>query len=197
MKVIKPSVKLLNNPQYETVLMLIEKAGRICYKSEPKGDPEKFIKRLITKGHESVLEHQSFTFHIVTDRAIANELVRHRLCSFSQESTRYVKYDDIEVIAPTFLNRNETEEWYSTCCQLERTYQNLVESKVAPQMARSVLPLSLKTELIMTANIREWRHIFRLRISPAAHPDMSYLMRMCWFELFNNYPIFFNDLGEI
>lgn len=200
MRVVNKSVTLINHPQYDTLLNLIEDAARICYKSEGKkaeGTAEPLIKKIIKRGHEAVLEHYSFTFRIVTDRAIANELVRHRLASFCQESTRYVKYDDIEVIAPTFESRSDTEEWYCLCCAAERVYNSLIDNGVTPQMARSVLPLSLKTELFMTANIREWRHIFKLRISPAAHPDMSFLMRMCWKLLVDDYPIFFDDIGEI
>lgn len=200
MKVVQPDAILINKPAYLDVLNVIEDAARICYKSEGKkkeGTAEQLIKKVIQRGHEAVLEHVSFTFKIITDRAIANELVRHRLASYSQESTRYVKYDDIEVIAPDFNSRSDTEEWYCLCCSAERVYKSLIDNGASPQMARAVLPLSLKTELFMTANIREWRHIFKLRIHPAAHPQIAHLMRKCWIKLVTDYPIFFDDIGGL
>jgi thymidylate synthase (FAD) len=200
MKLVKQSATLINGVQYDTILHHIEHCGRVAYKSENKITPETaepFIKNIIKRGHESVLEHFSFTFKIVTDRAIANELVRHRLASYTQESTRYVKYNELEVIAQDFDTKEDFEIWYCHCCACEYGYKQMILRGVKPQMARSVLPLSLKTELFMTANIREWRHIFKLRIHPAAHPLMSSLMRMCWKKLVDNYPIFFDDIGGL
>lgn len=194
MKIIEQSATLINNPQYETILKHIEACGRICYKSVTKeGSAEPFIKKIIERGHESVLEHYSFTFHLITDRAIANELVRHRIASYSQESTRYIKYKELEFIEPPFESKASYAQWYSICSKIEQTYEFLLKS-CSPQLARSILPLSLKTELYMTANIREWRHIFNLRLAPAAHPQMVDLMTKCFNILVSDYPIFFNDI---
>ena len=175
MKIIEPFVELEK----------IERCGRVCHQSEPKGKPEDFVRKLIKLGHESVLEHVNLTFHIVCDRAIQNELVRHRLASFSVESTRYVKYDEIEVVSALprnderyFTNgdiRASYEIWYLSMLQIEECYKALLQNAFKPEEARAVLPLCLKSELYMTANLREWRHILRVRTSEHAHPQMRFI----------------------
>ena len=174
MKIIQPKVELVDFIDADEVLKKIERCGRVCYQSEPKGEPEKFVRMLIKRGHESVLEHVSLTFHIICDRAIQNELVRHRLASFSVESTRFCKYDEIEVVEPPYWQGDR--DYWSICCQrIEAEYDIATDFDTPPEIARAVLPLCLKSELFMTANLREWRHILKIRTSPKAHPQMQFI----------------------
>ena len=176
MKIIEPSVELIDFVDGED-LKKIERCGRVCYQSEPKGEPEKFIRMLIKRGHESVLEHASLTFHIICDRAVQNEFVRHRHASFSVESTRYVKYNELEVIAPDFPNKESFiyRKWYSAMCEAEDCYRQMIDAGAKPEDARAVLPLCTKSELYVTANLREWRWILRLRTDKRAHPQMRFI----------------------
>ncbi len=188
MQIVKPQAILLAiTPNAE---QLIERCGRVCYKSEAKITPESagpFIEMLIRRGHHSVLEHASATIHFVCDRGVTHELVRHRLASFSQESTRYCDYGadrfgaELSFIEPPGLGA-EREAWVRACTALERRYLRMVGNNVKPQIARAILPNCLKAEIAVTANLREWRHIFDLRLSPAAHPQMREVMAMA-FEL--------------
>lgn len=162
----------------------IERVGRIAYKSEDKiGDEtwRPFIRMIVERGHEAVLEFGNMIVLLLTDRGITHEIVRHRLCSFVQESTRYCNYGkdkfgkEISFIKPSDIY--DLSGWEQSCENAEFQYLRMVENGVPPQAARSVLPNSLKTEIAVKANFREWRHIFRLRaISKAAHPDMRKLM---------------------
>lgn len=176
MKVVEQAVELLSvtpNPE-----VLIERAGRTCYKSEGQISPtsaEDFIKMILKSGHLSVIEHASATFLITTDRGVSHELVRHRLASYCQESTRYCCYskdrfgNEITVIKPPEIPE---DTWRSACECAEDSYLNLLALRTSPQMARSLLPTCLKTDIVMTANFREWRHFLDLRLSPKAHPQM-------------------------
>jgi thymidylate synthase (FAD) len=163
-------------------LWKIERAGRVCYKSEGAMDEQSapaFVRKIINNGHHSVLEHGTTTVYIICDRGVSHELVRHRLASYSQESTRYVNYKEgITVIKPSTIEQGTSlyALWLSAMLQAEESYRRLIETGASPQEARSVLPNSLKTEIVVTANFREWRHIFKLRCSKAAHPDMRYIM---------------------
>ena len=169
MKIIEPSVELIDFIDGNEILKKIERCGRVCYQSQPKDDSaEKFVRMLIKRGHESVLEHVSLTFHIICDRAIQNELVRHRLASFSVESTRYVKYDELTFVNPPPYVQGDLR-------QAELAYEDALNGGLAPELARAVLPLCLKTELYMTCNLREWRHILKLRTAKAAHPQMRFI----------------------
>lgn len=186
MKIVQPSVTLMSHtPDPEK---LIELAGRTCWKSEPQSEDShvKFIKMIKGKNHASVLEHASITFRIVTDRAIANEIVRHRIASFSQESTRYVCYEKekhggmIEFVAPSeFYNlgvfSTKCSLWLDACNNAEQAYLGLIKEGASPQNARSVLPLCTKTELVMTINFRSLLNFLELRTSKAAHPDMVFI----------------------
>lgn len=251
MKIVQPSATLewiTPNP-----LEVIERAGRTCYKSEPKGDPQAFVQMILRKGHESVLEHVTASFRIVCDRGISHEIVRHRLASYSQESTRFCNYSknrfggELTFIEPPGLSTENNEvftspkplsrmgllwlrfKWWRTkmatrwlggdvayvnvmaeqslkaatdplpksvrilpsskeiwvthmeAC--EETYMALIRAGVSPQIARSVLPTCLKTELVMTANLREWRHFIKLREAPNAHPQIQPLARAIRLEL--------------
>lgn len=211
MKITEASAKLLN-PFYDEIcddfylqlqLKHVEKCGRICYLSEPKdpeGSTDKFIRMLIKNGHESPLEHGSCTFKIVTDRAISQEIVRHRLASYSQESTRYYNYAngkfsrEITVIESSGLAENEAREWLDAMEHLERTYLQMIDSGVKPEKARDVLPLCLKTELMMTANFREWRHFLKLRGSRMAHPEIRKLVRQIYEVFQRAIPVLVEDI---
>jgi len=207
-------------------LKFLERAARICYKSEnlitEDGESGKrLIKKLIENEHDAMLEHRIISVLFTCDRGISHEIVRHRLASFAQESTRYCNYskdkfgNEIVVIKPFFYSQEnilslgipEKEKelrmeflqqcfdiWYESCLCAEESYFNLLELGSTPQEARSVLPTSLKTELLMTANYREWRHFFNLRTAPAAHPQMRELTVPLLKELQSKLPIIFDDI---
>lgn len=191
MRIGKQKVELLNPQSYEELTEKIEIAGRVCYQSEPKGDPEKFIRMIIKRGHESVLEHGSLTFKVRTNRAIANEIVRHRLASYSQESTRYVKYDDIEFIPGDRFEGSFAEDML---IRIEYTYQILIAKGLKPEEARDILPNCTATTLVMTMNFRELRHFLRLRLDKAAHPQIRELAGMILEILKEKYPVFVEDI---
>lgn len=197
MHIIKPSVKILSATP--NAIKLIEKAGRVCYQSDPQGDPVAFVEKILEKGHESVIEHASATVRLVCDRGVTHEIVRHRLAAFSQESTRYCNYNkdkfshQISVIVPAGLSGEAYKIWYDACLHAEDAYFHLLNQGCSPQMARHVLPISLKAELIMTANFREWRHIFELRTSPAAHPHIRFLMEDLQKQMEVRWPVVFSE----
>lgn len=169
------------------IYQLIEQAGRTCYKSESAITPESaaaFVQKIVKNHHEAMLEHASMTVKFIVDRGVSHELVRHRLASFAQESTRYCNYSkdkfdgEVTFIRPFFFERGSTEYscWEDMCQHAENVYLAMLQMNRTPQEARSVLPNSLKTEVIMTANMREWRHFFRLRAAGetgAPHPQMA------------------------
>lgn len=183
----------------------IERAGRTCYKSEAKITPDsakKFVKMILARGHETVLEHVSATVRFITNRGVTHELVRHRLCSFSQESTRYVRYNnEMYVIKPVWWDDDNYPEaskqlWINSMQNAEADYLKLLESGDKPEQAREVLPQALKVEIVMTANLREWRHVFKLRCANDAHPQIRILMRNCLQGFAETVPIIFDDLAE-
>jgi thymidylate synthase (FAD) len=184
---------------------MIERAGRTAYKSEDKTTSDsykKFIEMIRKRDHGAVLEFGSMMVRFITDRGITHEIVRHRLCSFLQESTRYCNYSDDKFgnectfIMPEFNNAAEEDRWKMAMAAAEQAYLQLINDKVSPQIARSVLPNSLKTEICVRTNFREWRHIFQLRaISKAAHPQMRALMIPLYEECRKNCPEVF-EMGE-
>jgi thymidylate synthase (FAD) len=205
MKIIKASFELLAFTPNMT--QLIEQAGRVCYKSEDRiceGSDTKFIEHLKGLHHESVLEHGSITVKFICDRGVSHELVRHRIASFSQESTRYVNYSkgkfgsEITVIEPSFYIDKEVEYalWKTSCEQAETHYMALINAGSSAQQARTVLPNSLKTEIVVTANPREWRHILTMRTANAAHPQMRELMLPLLAEFKTHWPSLYSDIGE-
>ena len=205
MRIIEPSIAVETNVTQEDILKHIERAGRVCYKSEGNvkdGSAEKFIKGILDRGHESVIEHFSLTVRIVCDRGVTHEIVRHRLASYSQESTRYCNYagdrfgNEITVIKPCFWKEGSKEfyNWKSAMLYAEEYYFWLINNGATPQEARSVLPNSLKTEIVMTANLREWRHFLKLRTSKAAHPQMREVACMILDEFSARYPVIFGDI---
>ena len=205
MRIIEPKVVIESNMTQEEAMNLIERAGRVCYKSEGKiGDrsAEKFIKNILKRGHESVIEHISITVRVICDRGVSHEIVRHRIASYSQESTRYCNYatdkfsNEITVIKPLFWVDESAQFmiWKQGMEGCERAYFALINAGATPQEARSVLPNSLKTEIFMTMNFREWRHFFTLRCSSAAHPQMRQVASMIFEQFMERYPLFVEDL---
>ena len=196
MKIVKPSAELVWITPYAA--SIIESAGRICYKSEGS-EGYAFIRRLIAKGHESVLEHASASFKIVCDRGVSHEIVRHRLASYSQESTRYCNYSkekfgsEIAVIEPPGLEDGGRYFWEHAMLAAEGDYLDLIGLGISPQIARSVLPTCLKTVLEMTANFREWRHFLKLRTAKEAHPQIVEVARMIGAVLSEKVPSVFEE----
>lgn len=202
LKIVEPSAELRwITPDAEKE---IERAGRTCYKSEDKitGDSAgKFIRMVMERGHHSVLEHASASFRFVCDRGVTHELVRHRLVSYSQESTRYCNYskskfdNQITVIQPPGCERGTRNflHWKVAVEKAEEEYMEMINDGVSPQIARSVLPNCLKTEIAATCNLREWRHIFKLRTAKAAHPQIREIMDIALTEMKTNCPNVFSD----
>lgn len=188
-------------------LQHIEKIGRVCYKSEDRitedgKSAKKFVKMLINRGHEAMIEHSSLSVKFIVDRGVSHELVRHRIASFAQESTRYCNYsndkfgNEITVVEPCFWDDKSTNYiiWETAMKTAEETYFRLLELGATPQEARSVLPNSLKTEITITANYREWRNFFKLRTEQAAHPQMREVTIPLLKELQKRIPIIFDDI---
>lgn len=205
MKIIKPSVKFITPINGEVILKRLEEIGRVCYKSEDMisaGSAETFIANIIKREHEAVLEHCSFTVRFICDRGVSHEIVRHRMASYAQESTRYCNYSkgkfdgEITVIEPKFLEPGTRgyQMWEGACRVAENTYFDLLDWGCTPQEARSVLPNSLKTEVVMTANIREWRHFFKLRTAKAAHPQMREVAIPLLKMVKEAVPVLFDDI---
>lgn len=205
MNIIKPYYIIEDDIDYAKTLLTIEKAGRTCYKSEGRigdGTAEKFIKNIIRRGHESVLEHEKLTVRFICDRGVTHELVRHRIASYSQESTRYCNYaqdkfgNELTFIKPCFWSEDsENYKLWTECMQnIENTYNKMIAEGAKPEEARSILPNSLKTEIVVTMNMREWRHYFRMRTAPAAHPQIREISISLLNELKQKMPVFFEDI---
>ena len=205
MKIIEPSVELIGEIDSEKIMKHIEMAGRVCYKSESRisdKSAEKFIANIIKSGHESVIEHVSITFKIICDRGITHEIVRHRLASYSQESSRYCDYSadkfsgELTFIKPCFWTEDDENFllWKKTMQILEENYLAMRKNGARPEQARSILPNSLKTEIFMTANLREWRHFLKLRTANRAHPQMREVALKIYKILNEKLPIIFADI---
>lgn len=208
MQAIKAYTQIFKDFEGQKVLQKLELVGRTCYKSEDKiteDSAAKFVAGLIKRGHEAMLEHVSITVKFVTDRGISHEIVRHRLASYAQESTRYCNYSqdkfghELTFIIPDFLEYGSEgfKLWKDEMKQVEKTYFAMLEAGHTPQEARSVLPNSLKTELVMTANLREWRAFFKLRAANstgAAHPQMLEITRPLLDDLKELIPVVFDDI---
>jgi thymidylate synthase (FAD) len=204
MKVIKPYFEFVDKINGLDILKKIEICGRVCYKSEGKigdGSAEKFVASIVRRGHESVLEHVSITVKFVVDRGVSHEIVRHRIASYSQESSRYCNYSkddfgsEITFIEPYFFTGAVTyDTWEKAMQSCENAYFELLNIGATPEQARSVLPNSLKTELVMTANIREWRNFFKVRTPHSAHPQMREVTRPLLSAFKKNIPVVFDDI---
>lgn len=208
MRIIKPGFEFMTPISAQAIMEHLERCGRVCYKSEDRiaeGSAEKFLANIVKRGHEAVLEHFSFTVKFIVDRGVSHEIVRHRMASYCQESTRYCNYsrdgfgNEITVIEPCFFEKGSPEWtlWKHACEVSERYYFNLLDWNRTPQEARSVLPTSLKTEVVMTANIREWRHFLKLRTSKAAHPQIREVAIPLLHELQRLVPVLFDDIEEV
>lgn len=207
MKIINASVEFLEPIDGEAILKHIEKCGRVCYKSEDKiqdGSAEKFVAGIIKRGHEAVLEHYSFSVKFICDRGVSHEIVRHRIAAYCQESTRYCNYlkdkfgNEITVIQPCYIDKEKDpityNIWKDACAFAEKRYFELLNHSCSAQEARAVLPNSLKTELVMTANLREWRHFFKFRCDEAAHPQMREVAIQLLKKCKEAIPIVFDDI---
>ena len=202
----KANVEIISNNSYQDMLKKIEKIGRVCYKSEDKikdGSAEKFIKGIIKRGHESVIEHESISVRFVCDRGVSHEIVRHRIASYSQESTRYCNYTNekygeqitcIDIASGFEYDRKKYDIWLNAMKEAEKSYFQLIELGASPQEARSVLPNSLKTEIVATMNLRGWRNFFKLRTAKASHPQFREVACMLLEIFAKDYPVFFEDL---
>ena len=207
MKVIKPSFEILTPIDREAVLKHLETVARTCYKSEDKITEQsapKMVKGLIKSHHTAMIEHFSVSVKMIVDRGVSHEIVRHRIASYAQESTRYCNYsqgkfgNEITVIKPLFFDEGTPEYiiWEESCMQAEKAYNELIEMGRSPQEARSVLPNSLKTEIVVTMNLREWIHFFNLRAlgtTGAPHPQMKEIAMMVLEEFSNQLPEIFGD----
>ncbi len=209
MRIIKPYTEIINKENIDGIEILknIEMVGRTCYKSEvniTEDSCKKFTAMLISRGHEAMIEHNHISVKFVCDRGVSHELVRHRLASFGQESTRYCNYtadkfnNELTFIEPIFLDIDPLckQIWIESMKNTEENYLWLVGHGWSPQDARSILPNSLKTEIVMTMNIREWRHFFMLRADTPAHPQMRELVIPLLHELNELVPIVFEDIFD-
>lgn len=207
MIIVEPKVEPIFWPPRPIAYSLIESAGRTCYKSERReGDTsEKFIQRAMDRKHFSLLEHVNVTLRITCDRGISHELVRHRLASYSQESTRYCNYQSEKFgntlcfIRPSYLNEGnyQYDVWVKSCKEAEQNYFELLGAGLTPEEARGVLPNSLKTEVVVTMNLRNWRHFLEMRYSGVTgrpHPQMFDIAEMVYQFLAREYPVIFGDL---
>ncbi|KAA6327568.1 Thymidylate synthase ThyX [termite gut metagenome] len=206
MKAIVPYFIIESKIDGNEILKHIESAGRTSYKSEDcitNDSAEKFVKMILNKGHLSVIEHHSVTVRVICDRGVSHEIVRHRLASYTQESTRYCNYtkgkfgSEITVIKPCFWDEKDEKYliWKQTIEVIEKAYNNLIELGASPQEARNILPNSLKTEIVMTMNLREWHHFFTLRTSQAAHPQMREISIPLLQEFRKRTPIIFDNIA--
>lgn len=205
MKIIKAYHEIMTPIDGVQILKHIENCGRICYKSEHKITEDSyltFVKNIVKRGHEAVIEHCSLSVKFVCDRGVSHEIVRHRMASYCQESTRYCNYSkddfqgEITVIEPIFLEQytDGYSMWEEACQIAERAYFKMLDWGCSPQEARAVLPNSLKTEIVMTANLREWRHFLKLRTSKAAHPQIREIAIPLLKELKERIPVIFDDI---
>lgn len=227
MRIIEPSYEILTEISEGGIkeLQHIEKIGRVCYKSEDKitedeESAKKFVKMLIERGHEAMIEHSSLSVKFIVDRGVSHELVRHRIASFAQESTRYCNYskdkfdNGITFIKPFFFDTRNLEKngwdkisdeemtklrykeilWENQMKSAEEVYLKLISEGATPQEARSVLPNSTKTEITITANYREWRNFFKLRTVKAAHPQMREVTIPLLGELKKEIHVIFDDI---
>lgn len=205
MIVLQPQVLVPQNQLDGEIVKRLERYGRVCYKSEnvmnPQGNPD-FLSSKLRLGHESIIEHEKVTLMFVVDRGITHELVRHRIAAYSQESTRYCNYGkdkfgrEIAVIEPYFFKDDPKayELWARACQQSEDVYMTLLDAGRSAQEARSVLPNSLKTEIVVTFNMREWRHFFRLRCDAAAHPQMRQVAIPLLLLFKERFPALYSDI---
>lgn len=223
MRILKPSYTILTEIDGIKELQLIEQIGRVCYKSEDKitedgESAKKFVSMIINRGHEAMIEHSTLSVKFIVDRGVTHEMVRHRIASFAQESTRYCNYTNDKFgneiscidlaggIALDVSMQNGVEKgtvdidgilkvWTEAMEDAEKHYFKMMELGATAQIARSVLPNSTKTEITITANYREWRNFFKLRTPLSAHPQMREIAVELLNELKEKLPIIFGDIA--
>ena len=206
-KIIEPSFEILTPIDGNQILKHIEKCGRTCYQSyenetEDTSSAEKMIKMLIKMGHESVLEHFLITIKAKIDIGNYKDLTRHRFASFSIESTRFCNYskgkfgNELTVISPCNMDKNSGiyHTWLKTMNDIEKAYIDMSEMGAKPDQLRMILPHSLAAEVTMSANLREWRHIFKMRCQKAAHQSVRQIMLQVLNEFKKQIPVIFDDL---
>ena len=221
MKILRPQHVIIGKDQIEghKILKHIEKIARTCYKSEDlinDESAEKMIKKLIKLNHLAMIEHASVSVLFTCDRGVTHEIVRHRVASYAQESTRYVNYSKdkfgneigyIDITGGIALDTKMKDlpvetidaiisEWHQACIDAEKHYMKMLELGATPQIARSVLNNSTKSDINVTMNLREWRHFFELRCDTPAHPQMRELVIPLLKEMSEVIPIVFDDLVE-
>ena len=190
------------------MLKRLERVIRTCYKSEDKiseGSAERMVANIIKSGHTAMLEHESISVRIYCSRGLSHEIVRHRHCGFAQESSRYCSYDKdkfgskITVVKPVNFEKGtaEYDMWKNAMENSAQAYFDLKNLLgVKNDMARGVLPTDLKTEIVVTASLREWRAIFGLRCANDAHPEIRLLTRGILRNMSQKVPVVFDDLAE-
>lgn len=205
MNIINPYFEIIDDFDGNEMIKKIEKIARVCYKSEYKiteDSAKSFIKKIVERGHESVIEHEKVSVKVICDRGVTHEIVRHRIASYSQESTRYCNYchdkfgNELTFIRPFFWKEDNEcyQMWLEAMEMIENKYIQLIRAGASPQEARSILPNSLKTEIVVTMNLREWRHFFRLRTGKNAHPQMQQIAIPILEEFRKRIPILFDDI---
>lgn len=207
MRIIEPSVEILTKIDEDQFLKQIEMCARNCYKSEEtitedSSSAKKMIKKLIELNHTAMIEFADITCKLVADTGVLKDITRHRHCSFAVESTRYCNYSkdkfgsELTFIKPCNMNEDSGiyHTWLKTMKGIEDSYNLMAELGAKPDQLRMILPHSLKSEICMKANIREWRHIFGLRCAPAAHPSVQQVMKMLLIKMYEKLPLLFEDL---
>ncbi len=205
-KIVAPSVEIITPLDGEAILKHLELCARNCYKSEDKITPDSarmMVKKLLELGHEAMIEHYNFTVKLTCDIGVYKDLTRHRHVSFAIESTRYCNYskgkfgNELTVIKPCHIKENTPEYalWFKTMQLIEQNYNAMAVLGCRPDQLRMLLPHSIKADVIMTANLREWRHIFKLRCAPAAHPSVQEVMNMLLSQLKAAIPVVFDDIN--
>lgn len=197
MNIVKPGFVIESSVDASRILENLERYGRTAYKSEEKitsTSSADFIRGIIKSGHESVIEHEYLTVRFICDRGVTHEIVRHRLVSYTQESTRYCNYSKKGI---TYIDPGDfvlEQDDLSLLKVIEDHYNKKIKQGRTPQQARYFLPNGLKTEIVCTANLREWRHILKLRTAKTAHPQMREIMTPLLRRLKELLPIVFDDI---
>lgn len=204
-KIVSPEIEVITPLDGDYILKHLERCARNCYKSEDKitsDSAQKMIKKLLEMGHEAMIEHFSITVKLTTDVGAYKDLTRHRHASFAIESTRFCNYSKGKYGNElTFMKPSNMEEgteiyniWLKAMADTEQHYLNMAALGASADQLRMLLPHSTKADVFMTANIREWRHIFKLRCAPAAHPSVREIMLKALQEFRAHIPVLFDDI---
>ena len=206
MNIVQPYAKLMDVPDLEAGVRLLKKiewCGRISHRSEEAQTEDswrRFIETVVLgHGDWSIVEHASATVDMLVDRGITHEVVRHRLFSFTQESTRFVNYE--KKMPPSFImptdGLGDYDAWRDAIDQAETSYKRMLHDGASPQTARSVFPNALASRIIITGNLRNWRHFFIMRVTKEAHPQMRQVTIPLLAEFKAKIPIIFDDIEPL